>query len=150
MLISTKGRYGLRSLADLVFYGQKKPVPLRVIAERQGISESYLEQVLALLRKAGIANAIRGSYGGYVLARPAHQITVGEVLKALEGPLTLASCASGGTTTECDKMDTCLTISFWQELSAKIDEVLSSTTLQDLVDKVQAARKGPDPRKDKN
>ncbi|MBA2133063.1 RrF2 family transcriptional regulator [Capillibacterium thermochitinicola] len=144
MLISTKGRYGLRSLADLVYYGQKKPVPLRVIAERQGISESYLEQVFALLRKAGLVNAVRGSYGGYVLARPAHQITVGEVLKALEGPLTLANCTPGGSPAECDKMDTCLTMPFWQELSAKIDEVLSSTTLQDLVKKGQTTGKGPD------
>jgi len=135
-------------MADLVLYAQKKPVPLRVIAERQGISESYLEQVFALLRKAGLVNAIRGSYGGYVLARPAHQITVGEVLQALEGPLTLANCAHRGGTIECDKMDTCLTMPFWQKLSAKIDEVLFSTTLQDLVDEERATgkRQGPDPQ----
>ena len=146
MLISTKGRYGLRSMADLVLNAQENPVPLREIAERQGISESYLEQVFALLRKAGLVNAIRGSYGGYILARPAHQITVGEVLQALEGPLTLANCAHGGTTIECDKTDTCLTMSFWQELSAKMDEVLSSTTLQDLVDRERATGKSPEPK----
>lgn len=134
MLISTKGRYGLRSIADLVINAHDSPVPLRTIAERQGISESYLEQVFALLRKAGLVKAIRGSYGGYVLTRPAQQITVGEVLQALEGPLTLANCAAEGTL-ECDKMDSCLTMSFWKELSAKMDEVLSTTTLQDLVKK---------------
>ena len=134
MLISTKGRYGLRSIADLVINAHDSPVPLRTIAERQGISESYLEQVFALLRKAGLVKAIRGSYGGYVLTRPAQQITVGEVLQALEGPLTLANCATEGTL-ECDKMDSCLTMSFWKELSAKMDEVLSTTTLQDLVKK---------------
>ncbi|HBL36015.1 MAG TPA: transcriptional regulator, partial [Firmicutes bacterium] len=75
MLISTKGRYGLRSIADLVINAHDSPVPLRTIAERQGISESYLEQVFALLRKAGLVKAIRGSYGGYVLTRPAQQIT---------------------------------------------------------------------------
>ena len=136
-------------MADLVLYAQNKPIPLRAIAERQCISESYLEQVFALLRKAGLVNAVRGSYGGYILARPAHQITVGEVLQALEGPLTLANCAHGGTTFECDKVDNCLTMPFWQELSAKMDEVLSSTTLQDLVDKERAAGKEPGP-KDQN
>lgn len=144
MLISTKGRYGLRSMADLVINAQKEPVPLRAIAERQGISESYLEQVFALLRKAGLVKAIRGSYGGYVLTRPAQEITVGEVLEALEGPLTLANCANVGTTIECDKMDTCLTMSFWKELSAKMDEVLSATTLQDLVNKESISGKDPD------
>jgi len=135
LLISTKGRYGLRSMADLVLNAQENPVPLREIAERQGISESYLEQVFALLRKAGLVNAIRGSYGGYTLARPADQITVGEVLQALEGPLTLANCAKIGTPLECDKMDSCLTMPFWKELSAKMEEVMSSFTLQDLVAK---------------
>lgn len=132
-------------MADLVLYAEKKPVPLRAIAERQGISESYLEQVFALLRKAGLVNAIRGSYGGYVLARPADQITVGEVLQALEGPLTLANCTHRGTPIDCDKKDSCLTMSFWQELSAKMDEVLSSTTLQDLVDKERGTGKSPEP-----
>jgi len=125
-------------MADLVMYAQEKPVPLREIAERQGISESYLEQVFALLRKAGLVNAVRGSYGGYILARPANQITVGEVLQALEGPLSLAHCAQIGNPLECDKMDSCLTMPFWKELSAKMEEVMFSTTLRDLVAKVPA------------
>ena len=135
MLISTKGRYGLRSMADLVMNAQEKPVPLREIAERQGISESYLEQVFALLRKAGLVNAVRGSYGGYILARPADQITVGEVLQALEGPLSLAYCAQIGNPLECDKEESCLTMPFWKELSAKMEEVMFSITLRDLVAK---------------
>lgn len=133
MLISTKGRYGLRSMADLVLYAQNKPVPLRAIAERQGISESYLEQVFALLRKAGLVNAIRGSYGGYVLSKPPEKITVGEIILALEGPLVSVNCVTAGKDASCDKKETCHTQFFWKKLSDQIMEVLSSTTLQDLL-----------------
>ena len=74
MLVSTKGRYGLRSMVELALNYQEGPLPLRVIAERQEISESYLEQVFASLRKAGLVRAVRGSFGGYVLARPARRL----------------------------------------------------------------------------
>ncbi|NLW56924.1 MAG: Rrf2 family transcriptional regulator, partial [Firmicutes bacterium] len=109
MLVSTRGRYGLRSMVDIAINATGGPVPLRAIAERQGISESYLEQVFALLRKAGLVNAIRGSYGGYVLSKPPEDITVGEIILALEGPLVSVNCVTEGEEAACDKKDTCHT-----------------------------------------
>ncbi|HHU50232.1 MAG TPA: Rrf2 family transcriptional regulator [Firmicutes bacterium] len=134
MLVSTKGRYGLRSMVDLAINHQDGPLPLRVIAERQEISESYLEQVFASLRKAGLVKAVRGSCGGYVLAKPASEITVEEILTALEGPMIPVSCVKDNESTPCPRMDSCLTFPLWKTLTDKISEVLSSTTLQDLAD----------------
>lgn len=135
MLVSTKGRYGLRSMVDLAINGANNPLPLRVIAERQGISESYLEQVFATLRKAGLVKAVRGSFGGYVLARSASAITVEEVLTTLEGPLIPVTCVEDSASTNCPRIESCLTYPLWKDLSNKIEEILSSTTLQDLVDR---------------
>ncbi len=135
MLISTRGRYGLRSLVDLVINAGDNPIPLREIAERQGISESYLEQVFAILRKAGLVTAIRGSYGGYTLAKPATEITMKEILSALEGSLVSVDCVTDIQDVECKRKNNCIAHPFWKELDELIDEFLSSTTLQDLVDK---------------
>lgn len=135
MLISTRGRYGLRSLVDLVVNAGDNPIPLREIAERQGISESYLEQVFAILRKAGLITAVRGSYGGYTLARPASEITIKEILSALEGSLVPVDCVTNEQRSQCRRKNSCITHSFWKELDVKISELLSSTTLQDIVNK---------------
>src|SRR5690554_7460952 len=131
LLVSTKGRYGLRSMVELALNHQNGPLPLRIIAKRQEISEPYLEQVFASLRKAGLVRAVRGSSGGYVLARPASEITVEEILTALEGPITPVTCVEETEATNCPRMASCLTYPLWKELADKINEVLSSTTLQD-------------------
>lgn len=136
MLVSTRGRYGLRSMVDMAMNADKGPLPLRVIAERQGISESYLEQVFAHLRKAGLVTAVRGSYGGYLLSRPPKEITVGEILSALEGPMAPVNCIEDlkKGVVRCDRMEACITYPFWKKLDEKISAILNSTTLQDLVD----------------
>ena len=87
MKLSTKGRYGLRALIDLAQYSEKEAVPISSIAQRQNISESYLEQLFAKLKKAGLVMSIRGAQGGYRLAKPSDTISVGDVLRALEGNL---------------------------------------------------------------
>ncbi len=87
MKISTKGRYGLRALADLAAYSQGEPIALAMVAARQKISLNYLEQVFGQLRKAGLVRSIKGPSGGYLLAKPAKDITVKEILEVLEGPL---------------------------------------------------------------
>ena len=87
MKISTKGRYGLRALIDLAQYSEIEPVSISSIATRQGISERYLEQLMTLLKKAELIKSIRGAAGGYVLAKPVEEISVGDVLRALEGSL---------------------------------------------------------------
>ena len=87
MKLSTKGRYGLRALIDLAQYSEVEPVSINSISARQGISERYLEQLMALLKKAGLVKSIRGAGGGYVLAKEKEDISVGDVLRALEGKL---------------------------------------------------------------
>ena len=89
MKISTKGRYGLILLVDLACHDAGAPVSLKTIADRQGLSEHYLEQLIAPLRNAGFVKSIRGAYGGYVLARNASDIRVSEIILTLEGPLTI-------------------------------------------------------------
>ena len=87
MKLSTKGRYGLSAMIDLAVYSENEAVSLNSIAERQHISEGYLEQLMAKLKKAGLVTSIRGASGGYRLARPASEVSVGDILRALEGKI---------------------------------------------------------------
>ncbi len=132
MQISTRGRYGLRAMVDLAMHNQEGPLALRVIAERQEISESYLEQVFTNLRKASLVRASRGAQGGYELVRLAKDITVGDVLRALEGPIAPVLCVENE---QCDREKHCITRWFWQDLKEVIDTFLDATTLQDLADR---------------
>jgi len=142
VLVSTKGRYGLRSMVELAINHSNGPLPLRTIAERQDISESYLEQVFAGLRKAGLITAVRGSFGGYTLSKPASEITVAEILTALEGPMVPVNCVEDHKPLNCERKDTCPTYPFWKKLAGKIEEVLSTTTLQDLVNQAKVEDEG--------
>jgi Rrf2 family protein len=136
--ISTKGRYGLRAMVDLAVHQTDGPLALRVIAERQGISESYLEQVFTILRKNGLVKASRGSQGGYELGRPASGITVGQILIALEGPLAPVFCVDEINPNHyCERQSICATRTFWEELRDKINEFLNGISLQDLVDRAR-------------
>lgn len=139
MRISTRGRYGLRALVDLALTSPTAVTTLRSIAENQNISESYLEQVFTSLRKAGLVMAIRGAQGGYKLGRPADQITVAEILKSLEGPLTPVQCVGMDVVQQCDRVDSCFTRPFWEDLNKVINDFLENTTLQDLVDRASQA-----------
>ena len=96
MKLSTKGRYGLRAMIDLAVYSEKEPVSIQSIADRQNISERYLEQLMASLKKEGLVKSIRGANGGYQLARPAIGISVGDILRALEGDLRAVTCPANG------------------------------------------------------
>ena len=93
MKLSTKGRYGLRALIDLAQYSEEEPVSITSISNRQGISERYLEQLMAKLKKAEIVKSIRGAGGGYILGKDMHEISVGDVLRALEGSLDPVECS---------------------------------------------------------
>lgn len=138
MQISTRGRYGLRAMVDMTLHDTEGPMALRVIAERQDISESYLEQVFTSLRKAGLVRASRGAQGGYELGRPAHEMTVGEILRSLEGPIIPVHCVGDASTGSCEREKYCITRSFWEDLRDKINEFLDSVTLQDLTDRARA------------
>lgn len=137
MRISTRGRYGLRALVDMALNNPTEVTSLRSIAENQNISESYLEQVFTSLRKSGLVIAIRGAQGGYKLGHPANQITVGEILKSLEGRLTPVHCVGITTVQQCEREDYCVTRPFWEDLNKVINDFLENTTLQDLVDKAK-------------
>ena len=132
MKISTKGRYGVAAMYDLaVNYGQG-PVSLKSIAQRQKISENYLEQLVSTLRKAGYVKSIRGAQGGYNLSKPSSQITVGQVLRALEGPMAPSDCVLEEDA-DCENSDFCVTKVVWQRIKDSVDSVIDSVTLKDMV-----------------
>jgi len=135
MNISTKGRYGLRAVLDLAVNATERPVSLSSIAARQQISEGYLEQLMASMKRAGIVTSSRGAQGGYSLARAPHDIRVGEVFRALEGPLALASCISEANTDNCSRVDVCGSAFIWKEVQDAISAVLDKYSIGDLLDK---------------
>lgn len=133
MKLSTKGRYGLRAMIDLARYSEEEPVSINSIAARQGISERYLEQLVALLRKAGLVNSIRGATGGYVLAKKANEISVGDVLRALEGSLEPVKCAAYYSEDGCMASGGCVTKYVWQRINDSINETVDKMMLDELV-----------------
>jgi len=131
--LSTRGRYGTRALLDLAIHREKAPVPLREIARRQGISLHYLEHLIAPLVSAGIIRSTRGARGGVQLVRPPQEIKLSEVVQLLEGLTIPVECLNNPES--CPRCDLCATRDIWAEMKRAMDEVLESTTLQDLVDR---------------
>jgi len=132
--ISTKGRYGLRALIDLAQYSEIEPVSISSIATRQGISERYLEQLMTLLKKAGLIKSIRGAGGGYVLAKEMGDISVGDVLRALEGSLEPVECAAYHQTDSCEAAGGCVTKYVWQRINESINRTVDEISLKQLVE----------------
>jgi len=128
--ISTKGRYGLRALVDLAVHQTGKPVLLSQIADRQSISKRYLERLFTQLRDSGIIRSVRGAAGGYILNRMPQDVTVAEVLEALEGPITPVDCVLD--VERCTQAEVCVTHDLWLELANKIQTTLKDVTLEDL------------------
>jgi Rrf2 family protein len=136
MKISTKGRYGLKAIVDIAYSMQKlegKCVSVKSIAERQGISENYLEQIMAPLKKARIVHSIRGANGGYYLAKSAEELTAGEVLRILEGPLVPVDCVIDGTNV-CGKVDCALCVmkDSWRIIADRVNEIIDAITIAEL------------------
>lgn len=150
MKLSTKGRYGLRAVIDLAMHDNEEAVALSQIAERQGVSMNYLEQLIAKLKKAGIVNGIRGAQGGYKLAESADKISVGEILRALEGDLSPVDCSEVSGiegSNACTKSDSCVTKYVWKRISDSINEAVDGIMLSELVDenkKLQAENSNND------
>lgn len=134
MKISTKGRYALRMLIDLAQNSDKGFIALKDIAERQGISKKYLEQIVPTLNKSDFLVRNRGYQGGYKLAKPAEQYTVGDILRLTEGNLAPVSCLEQAEN-HCERSGTCVTLPIWKGLHNVINEYLDSITLQDILDK---------------
>ncbi len=142
MKLSTKGRYGLRAVLDLAVHTKDEAVALSQVAERQGISINYLEQLIAKLKKSGIVLGIRGAQGGYLLARPAEEISIGEILRALEGDLNPVDCSEvTNSDNPCSQSDSCVTKYVWKRISDSINDAVDGIMLSELVSeskKVQA------------
>lgn len=131
MKISTKGRYSLRVMIDLASNSNGNYISLRDIAIRQEISNKYLEQIIAMLNKAGYLETARGNSGGYRLAKQAKEYRVGDILRATEGDLTPIYCLTEEG--ECSRKEDCKTHSFWKGLDKVINEYVDSKTLEDLI-----------------
>lgn len=134
MKISTKGRYALRMLLDLAEHSCDGFIPLKDIAQRQGISKKYLEQIVPILNKSDILKTNRGFQGGYMLAKSPDQYTVGEILRLTEGSLSPVACLDQ-TPIGCKKSNECPTLPIWQGLNKVINDYLNSITLQNVLDK---------------
>ncbi|MCI5595693.1 MAG: Rrf2 family transcriptional regulator [Lachnospiraceae bacterium] len=135
MKLSTKGRYGLRAMVDLADHGEIAPVSISAISARQDISVSYLEQLLAKLRKAGLVKSVRGAQGGYILERDAREISVGEILRVLEGDLTPVNCAElTQDEKSCSGSQYCVTKYVWQRINDSIQDTVNNIWLSELVE----------------
>ena len=131
MIVSTKGRYALRVMVGLALRESGEYVPLKEIAEEEGISQKYLEAIMATLSKAGMVDAIHGKGGGYRLNRTAKEYTVGSILKLTEGSLAPVSCTSQGAAA-CSRSTCCHALPMWEKLEKMIDEFFEGITLEDL------------------
>lgn len=137
MKLSTKGRYGLRALIDLAVYCTEDAVSIQSIAKRQNISDRYLEQLMGKLRRAGLVVSVRGAGGGYRLARPAEEISVGEVLRALEGNLDAVTCPGNDSEQGeqgCEEADVCVTRYVWKRINDSITQAVDSIMISQLVE----------------
>ena len=136
MKISTKGRYALRLMLDLAMNHGGGFIPLKTVAQRQEISDKYLEQIIHRLNREGLVESARGAQGGYRLARKAEDYSVGEILRTVEGSLAPVSCLE--CKTPCDKFDSCLTIGLYKKIQDAIDGVVDHTSLADIINEYRA------------
>jgi Rrf2 family protein len=139
--ISTRGRYALRAMVDLAMHADGEPILRQEIAERQGISADYVAQLFRPLHKAELVEGVKGPGGGYRLARDAAEITAGDVVRAVEGPVAVVHCALPEDDS-CDRAEQCATHKLWTRLSVVMTEFLDSVTLQDLCDETRQLQEG--------
>ncbi|HJX38914.1 MAG TPA: Rrf2 family transcriptional regulator [Anaerolineae bacterium] len=141
MKLSAREQYGLRAMIELGRHHGRGPVSLSEVAESQGVSLGYLEQIIPLLKEAGLLKSTRGAHGGYELTRPSRQITVGDIVRALEEgfivPLKCISADEGQVS--CDREEICAARGVWRKMHEGIVEVLDSTTLADLAEPVKVS-----------
>jgi len=138
--ISTKGHYGVQAMFDLAQHYGEGPISLKSVAERQDLSEHYLEQLIAGLRKAGLVRSVRGAQGGYILAREPADIKVGDIIRVLEGPIAPVECVNDEDREQCMKAEYCITRNVWEKVRNSIEEVLDSITLEDMVKEAEKVK----------
>lgn len=133
MKVSTKGRYALRLMIDIAVNSNDRPVSIKEIARRQGISEKYLEQIISILNSAGFVRSVRGAQGGYILRKEPREYTIGMILRLTEGSLAPVACIEDNVV-QCDRVENCATIEVWRRLNDAINGVVDNITLADLVE----------------
>ena len=136
MIVSTKGRYALRVMVHFAQRGNERYIPLKEIAEAEGISQKYLESIMTVLSKAGFVDAVHGKGGGYRLNRSPDEYTVGSILKLTEGSLSAVSCTSQGAAA-CSRTECCQAKPMWDKLDKMIDEFFEGITIGDLLKEVK-------------
>lgn len=134
MKLSTKGRYGLRAMVDLAVNSSSDHVSLCSIAERQSISENYLEQVFSILRKAGLVKSVKGAQGGYSLSNSPSELKVGIILRALEGKLSVVDEETQDASSSHRSIESCIQTLVWDKMNESLNQVVDTLTLEDLVD----------------
>ena len=132
MIVSTKGRYALRVMVYFALHGSEEYIPLKQIAEAEGISQKYLEAIMAVLSKAGFVDAIHGKGGGYRLNRKPEEYTVGSIIKLTEGNLNTVSCTTEGASA-CNRSTCCRTLPMWEKLDTMVNNFFEGITLADLM-----------------
>ena len=132
MIVSTKGRYALRVMVNLARHDSEEYIPLKEIAEEEGISQKYLESIMTTLSKAGFVDAVHGKGGGYRLNRKAEEYTIGSILKLTEGSLNAVSCTTQGAAA-CSRTECCETKPMWDKLDKMINDFFEEITLADLL-----------------
>jgi len=133
--LSTKGKYGVAAMYELSTHYDQKSVSLKEIAQKQDYSVAYLEQLFSTLKKERLITSQRGAKGGYKLARPPEEITVGDIIRALEGPIEFSECVGGSKDYKCERSAICVTKDIWKEVNDNINNVIDNITLKDLIDK---------------
>ena len=136
MIVSTKGRYALRVMVNLARHNREEYVPLKEIAESEGISQKYLESIMTVLSKADFLDAVHGKGGGYRLNRSPEGYTIGAILKLTEGSLAAVSCTSQGPAA-CARTECCQTKPMWDRLDKMIDDFFEGITLADLMNEAK-------------
>lgn len=131
MMISTKGRYALRLMLDIAVNGEERPVRIKEIAERQQISDKYLEQIVSVLNKAGFVKSIRGPQGGYKLSKNIDEYVIGDILRLTEGSLAPVACLDFPVN-DCPRQEECLTLPLWEKLNEAVKGVVDQYTLADI------------------
>lgn len=135
MKLSTRARYGIHAMFDLALHAGQPPQALKAIAERESIPEPYLEQLMGLLRKEGLVISARGAQGGYTLSASPEEISIGRILRALEGSLAPVSCLENDEA--CGRTCDCVSRLVWQRLQVSIELAMDNMTLKDMLDDYQ-------------
>ena len=134
MVVSTKGRYALRVMIDIAKYGKDAYVTLGDIADRQGLSEKYLESIIKMLVKNGLVTGLRGKNGGYKLSKSAKEITAWDIISVTENDFYVVSCMNPDAP-KCDRINSCVTLPMWKEFSEEMESFFRKYTIADLAAK---------------